>query len=166
MRQPNANEYEGAGEDADVGFSFHGKGLDSSMVICVYTHVIETMSSPVTPSCLLMKPSLISDEAIELVAHRFAILGEPMRLRLLRALFDGEKNVSALVELTAGSQANISRHLQYLATAGLAGRRKEGLEVFYSIADSSIFKLCELVCGSLEKQLIKQAGAFGTGPNR
>jgi ArsR family transcriptional regulator len=113
-----------------------------------------------------MKPSLISDEAIELVAHRFAILGEPMRLRLLRALFDGEKNVSALVELTAGSQANISRHLQYLATAGLAGRRKEGLEVFYSIADSSIFKLCELVCGSLEKQLIKQAGAFGTGPNR
>jgi ArsR family transcriptional regulator len=48
----------------------------------------------------------------------------------------------------------------------LLGRRKEGLEVFYSIADSSIFKLCELVCGSLEKQLIKQAGAFGTGPNR
>jgi ArsR family transcriptional regulator len=113
-----------------------------------------------------MKPSLISDEAIELVAHRFAVLGEPMRLRLLRALFDGEKNVSTLVELTAGTQANISRHLQTLTTAGLLGRRKEGLEVFYSIADSSIFKLCELVCGSLEKQLTKQAGAFGTGLGR
>jgi ArsR family transcriptional regulator len=105
---------------------------------------------------------LISDGAIELLAHRFAVLGEPMRL--LRALFDGEKNVSTLVELTAGTQANISRHLQTLTTAGLLGRRKEGLEVFYSIFDSSIFTLCELVCGSLEKQLTKQAGALGTAP--
>ncbi len=64
------------------------------------------MSSAVTKSCLLMKHSLISDEAIELVAHRFAVLGEPMRLRLLRALFDGEKNVTTLVGLTAGTQAN------------------------------------------------------------
>ena len=129
-------------------------------------HVIENRSSAVTKSCLLMKSSMISDDAIELVARRFAVLGEPMRLRLLRALFDGEKNVSTLVELTAGTQANISRHLQTLTTAGFLGRRKEGLEVFYSIADSSIIKLCELVCGSLEKQLTKQAGAFGTGPSR
>jgi len=45
-------------------------------------------------------------------------------------------------------------------------RRKEGLQVFYSIADSSIFKLCELVCGSLEKQFTKQAGAFIGGVRR
>ena len=113
-----------------------------------------------------MKPSLISDEAIELVAHRFAVLGEPMRLRLLRTLFDGEKNVHTLVELTGGTQANISRHLQTLTAAGLLGRRKEGLQVFYSIADPSIFKLCELVCGSLENQLTKQAGAFAPGASR
>ena len=113
-----------------------------------------------------MKPSLVSDEALELVARRFAVLGEPMRLRLLRALFDGEKPVNALVAITGGTQANISRHLQTLTAAGLLARRKEGLQVFYSIADPSIFKLCELVCGSLEKQLTKQAGAFGTGPSR
>jgi ArsR family transcriptional regulator len=113
-----------------------------------------------------MKPSLVSDEALELVARRFAVLAEPMRLRLLRTLFDGEKNVHTLVELTGGTQANISRHLQTLTAAGLLGRRKEGLEVFYSIADSSIIKLCELVCGSLEKQLTKQAGAFAAAPNR
>ena len=113
-----------------------------------------------------MKPSLVSDEALELVARRFAVLGEPMRLRLLRALFDGEKNVHTLVELTGGTQANISRHLQTLTAAGMLGRRKEGLQVFYSIADSSIFKLCDLVCGSLEKQLTKQAGAFAAGLSR
>jgi ArsR family transcriptional regulator len=113
-----------------------------------------------------MKPSLVSDEALELVARRFAVLGEPMRLRLLRALFDGEKPVNALVAITGGTQANISRHLQTLTAAGLLARRKEGLQVFYSIADPSIFKLCELVCGSLEKQLSKQAGAFAAAPSR
>lgn len=118
------------------------------------------MSSADSIFCLLMKPSLVSDEALELVARRFAVLGEPMRLRLLRALFDGEKNVHTLVELTGSTQANISRHLQTLTAAGVLGRRKDGLQVFYSIADPSIFALCESVCGSLEKQLSKQANAF------
>jgi ArsR family transcriptional regulator len=68
--------------------------------------------------------------------------------------------VNALVEATGGTQANISRHLQTLTQAHVLARRKEGLQVFYSIADPSIFKLCELVCGSLEKQFTKNADAF------
>lgn len=102
----------------------------------------------------------ISDESVQLIARRFAVLSEPMRLRLLHGLMDGEQPVNALVELTEGTQANISRHLQTLAEAGLVSRRKEGLQVFYAIADDSIFKLCDLVCGSLEKHLIKKANAF------
>jgi ArsR family transcriptional regulator len=94
----------------------------------------------------------MTEEALALVARRFAVLSEPMRLRLLHALFDGEKPVNTLVDATGGTQANVSRHLQNLADAGLLARRKEGLQVFYSIADPSIFQLCELVCGSLEKQ--------------
>ena len=95
-----------------------------------------------------------------LIARRFAVLSEPMRLRLLHALFHGEKSVNELTELTGGTQANVSRHLQTLAHAHMVARRKEGLQVFYAIADPSIFKLCELVCGSLEKQLTRQAGEF------
>ncbi len=102
----------------------------------------------------------IPDEGLELIARRFAVLAEPMRLRLLHALFEGEKNVSQLVEFTGGTQANVSRHLQTLTGSGILGRRKEGLLVFYSIADPSIYHLCDLVCGSLEKQLTKQAGVF------
>jgi DNA-binding transcriptional ArsR family regulator len=105
----------------------------------------------------------MSDDALELVARRFAVLAEPMRLRLVQALFEGEKNVNALVEATGGTQANISRHLQTLTQDHVLSRRKEGLQVFYAIADPSIFKLCELVCGSLERKLTKQADAFGTG---
>ena len=108
----------------------------------------------------MAKRAPLTDEALDLIARRFAVLSEPMRLRLVHALFGGEKNVNALVEETGGTQANISRHLQTLTQAGVLARRKEGLQVFYSIADPSIFKLCDLVCGSLEKQLAKQAGVF------
>jgi len=103
----------------------------------------------------------IPDAALELVARRFAVLAEPMRLRLIQALFNGEMNVNALVEETGGTQANVSRHLQTLTQAHVLSRRKDGLQVFYAIADPTIFKLCELVCGSLEKQLTKQAESFG-----
>jgi ArsR family transcriptional regulator len=107
----------------------------------------------------------LTDAALALVARRFTVLSEPMRLRLVHALFDGEKSVGALVRTTGGTQTNVSRHLQTLTQADILARRKDGLQVFYSIADPSIFKLCELVCGSLEKQLTRQAGAFG-GPGR
>lgn len=83
-----------------------------------------------------------------------------MRLRLLRALIEGEKSVGALATETAGTQANVSRHLQTLAEAGLVSRRKEGLQVFYSIADPSIFELCELVCGSIDQQVRARARIF------
>lgn len=112
------------------------------------------------------KKSPLSDEAMELIARRFAVLAEPMRLKLVHALFEGEKSVNALVAATRGTQANVSRHLQTLTHAHVLTRRKEGLQVFYAIADPSIFKLCDLVCGSLEKQLADQAGVFGANGDR
>lgn len=102
----------------------------------------------------------LTEEALEQIARRFAVLSEPMRLRLVHVLFDGERSVGALVEASGGTQANVSRHLQQLAQAGVLRRRKEGLQVFYAIGDSSIFKLCELVCGSLEKHVARQAEVF------
>jgi len=103
---------------------------------------------------------VLSNEAMALVARRFAVLAEPMRLRLLHAMCNGEKSVGELVKLTGGTQANVSRHLQTLAHAHLLARRKAGLQVFYTISDPTIFPLCELVCGSLEKSLARQAGSL------
>jgi ArsR family transcriptional regulator len=107
-----------------------------------------------------MKTRPLSPEVLELVARRFAVLAEPMRLRLLQALTGGEKNVHTLAALTGGTQANVSRHLQTLTTAHLLRRRKEGLQVFYAIADPTIFRLCELVRGSLEKEQRAAAGVL------
>jgi ArsR family transcriptional regulator len=106
--------------------------------------------------------SPLNDDALLLVARRFAVLAEPMRLRLIQALFDGEHNVTDLVETTGGSQANVSRHLQTLTAAHILARRRKGAQVFYRILDPTIPKLCELVCGGLEKSLARQAGHLGS----
>ncbi len=106
------------------------------------------------------KPRVLTEEAIDQIARRFAVLAEPMRLKLVHALFDGEKPVNTLAELVGGTQANVSRHLQQLATSGVLSRRKEGLRVFYAICDPSIYALCELVCGSLAKENAQRAKTF------
>ena len=107
-----------------------------------------------------IKPRHLTDEALNMIARRFAVLSVPTRLRLLHELFEGERSVDFLIETTQGTQANVSRHLQILADAGLLMRRKEGLQVFYEIADPSIIQLCELVCSSLERMHALQAEAF------
>ena len=88
----------------------------------------------------------------EVVAKRFRALGEPMRLRILQTLEDGEKAVGDIVDLLEASQPNISKHLKALCQEGLVNRRREGLNVCYSIADPMVFKLCALICHSAIQQ--------------
>ena len=90
---------------------------------------------------------------VELIAERFRILSEPMRIRLLDALRDGEATVQQLEEATGASQQNVSKHLGVLLRAGIVARRKEGNFSVYSIADQAIFSLCEEVCGNLHRQV-------------
>jgi ArsR family transcriptional regulator len=104
----------------------------------------------------------ISDEALELIATRFRVLGEPNRLKLIRALEGGELSVSGLIEATGLTQANASRHLQTLTQSGILGRRRDGTSVIYHIADPGIFDLCEIVCGSLQKRVQSHARALGS----
>lgn len=99
----------------------------------------------------------LTRETVELIAQRFRAMGEPMRLHLLISLQSGEKTVTTLVEEHQTSQANISKHLQVLTSVGLLHRRKQGLNVFYAIADPSIFNMCEMVCGSLKRRLSAQS---------
>jgi len=102
----------------------------------------------------------LKDQTLELVAQRFRLLGDPLRLRLLQTLAAGEQSVATLVEMTGTTQANVSKHLQLLLRAGIVVRRKAGLHGFYSIADPSVFQLCDLVCGSLSTHLSDQLAAI------
>lgn len=91
-------------------------------------------------------------ELLELLAERFKALGEPARLMLLNALREGERTVSELMETTGLGQANVSKHLQILHGLGFVARRKEGLYVYYRLADETVFQLCDIVCGQLEAE--------------
>lgn len=88
---------------------------------------------------------------LEEVAERFRALGEPARLALLDALRDGERTVGALVDITGLTQANVSRHLAILHTAGLVTRRRDGAFVRYVVADDQVWRLCDLVCERLRR---------------
>lgn len=104
----------------------------------------------------------LTEEAIEVVAERFRILSEPIRLRVLQALRNGELTVTELTREIAISQPNASKHLRILQEAGILRRDQRGNSVYYSIADDSIFELCELVCGSLEARFREKAEIFAT----
>lgn len=94
----------------------------------------------------------LTETMTEVVAQRFRLLGEPMRLRILQLLEQGEMPVNEIVDTLKSSQPNISKHLQALCQGGLITRRREGLNIFYSIADPMVFKLCDLVCNSATEQ--------------
>lgn len=95
----------------------------------------------------------LSPQALELVAARFKLLGEPVRLALLNALMQQPMSVGQIVRATSISQANASKQLGQLADAGFVRRRKQGLFTIYSIADDTVFQLCELMCGSIARKL-------------
>jgi DNA-binding transcriptional ArsR family regulator len=99
----------------------------------------------------------LDDSALEMVAQRFRLLGEPQRLRILQALEDGELSVNELSARTGASQPNVSKHLAALFEGGLIQRRRDGNNVQYAIADLVVFLLCELVCRSRSKQGAEQA---------
>lgn len=97
-----------------------------------------------------MKKPEMSPALLRLVAERFRALGEPARLQILNALRDGELSVNDLVSETGLGQANVSRHLQILHALGFVARRKDGLFVYYRLADKSVFRLCDIMCGRIE----------------
>ncbi len=110
-------------------------------------------------------PHPLPDELADLIARRFRAIGEPMRVRILDRLRDGEANVNELADDLGASQQNISKHLAVLAGAGILARRKDGNRVHYRIADEGVFELCDQVCGSLHIQLSTLAALAGSAIN-
>ena len=96
--------------------------------------------------------------ATEELARYFSALAVPMRLRILDALRDGERNVGELTQTTGCTQANVSKHLAVLAQNGFVRKEPRGTSVYYSIADPSIYGLCDVVCGQIGKRYAEQAG--------
>ena len=91
-------------------------------------------------------------ETLEAVATRFKVLAEPARLQILNNLRGRPLNVTELIDATALNQANLSKHLQLLHTHGFVTRQRDGLFVTYSLADRSVFALCDIMCAQLKRR--------------
>ena len=94
----------------------------------------------------------LPEKLIDLIAQRFRVLGEPMRIKLLCALAQAPATVGELREVSGGTQQNVSKHLGVLAAAGIVDRKKHGNCTVYSIADETVFSMCDQVCGALHEQ--------------
>ena len=95
----------------------------------------------------------LTPEVLALVAERFKALAEPARLTILNTLRAGPRSVSELVDETGLGQANVSKHLQLLNHLGFVKRRKDGLFVFYALADQTVFQLCDIMCKRIEAEV-------------
>lgn len=103
---------------------------------------------------------VLTDAAYDQIAGFFKVLAEPLRLKLLNALYEGERTVNQLLAVTGANQANVSKHLKVLLDAGLVARRKEGTNAYYMVADPIVFMLCESVCDRQQVFLEMRASMF------
>lgn len=97
-------------------------------------------------------PKSLPRPVLEQLADRFKVLGEVNRLTVLSNLRQGERTVTELMDETGLGQANLSKHLTLLHRLGFVTRRKEGLNVYYSLADEDVFSICDIMCGRLERE--------------
>jgi DNA-binding transcriptional ArsR family regulator len=106
------------------------------------------------------KPMILPPGAVDLIAARFRTLGEPIRIALLQALQEGEKNVTELVAIVGSTQPNVSKHLRILQDAGFIGRRQAGNNIYAFISDDCVFDLCDVVSSSIKDRLEQTTKLF------
>lgn len=84
-------------------------------------------------------------DIIRMQSEAYKTFSNPARLQIIQLLCDEEMNASKLVRETGISKANLSQHMGMLVANGVVKARKEGVQVFYSLADEKIEKACNLM---------------------
>ena len=103
-----------------------------------------TVSNP--PSSSLTSSVSESDQVFDLAAELFRVMSAPLRLKIISSLCDGEKNVSELLAGISTTQPNMSQHLNTLYQAGVLGKRRDGVQIYYRIVNDRVVTLCRAVC--------------------
>ena len=94
-----------------------------------------------------MESSEMEDDSVfESAAELFKAMAAPMRLKIISALCNGERNVSELLASIDTTQPNMSQHLNTLYQSGILGRRREGVSIYYFIANDKVVHMCRTIC--------------------
>lgn len=102
----------------------------------------------------------LDDTQLHAVAELFSALSEPSRLRIVQILQSGPASVGELVDQSGLKQANVSKQLGLLLSAGVIDRRPDGNRAIYSIKLPIVFDLCCLVCTGIAQQASDRAAAL------
>lgn len=87
-----------------------------------------------------------SDQVFSSAAELFRLLSTPIRLKIISALCQTEKNVSQLLHEIDTTQPNMSQHLSTLYRAGVLSRRRDATQIYYRIGNERAASLCRAVC--------------------
>ena len=89
----------------------------------------------------------------ELQSEVCKTLASPKRLEILNALKEGEKTVTELVDILGVPKANVSQHLAVMRHKGILRTRREGVNIFYSVANAKVIQACILMREVLTEQM-------------
>jgi DNA-binding transcriptional ArsR family regulator len=87
-----------------------------------------------------------ADAVFESAAELFALLSTPIRLKIISAVCNGEKNVSQLLDEIDTTQPNMSQHLATLYRSGVLTKRRDGTQIYYKLQSERVATLCRAVC--------------------
>ncbi len=93
------------------------------------------------------------DRVFDSVAELFAVLSTPIRLKIISAVCQGEKNVSELLGEIDTTQPNMSQHLSMLYRSGVLSKRREGTQMYYRLQSERVATLCRAVCTQVAIEL-------------
>ena len=93
------------------------------------------------------------DQVFESVAELFSVLSTPIRLKIISAVCNGEKNVSELLAGIDTTQPNMSQHLSMLYRSGVLAKRREGTQIYYRLQSERVALLCRAVCTQVAIEL-------------
>ena len=93
------------------------------------------------------------DRVFESAAELFGVLATPVRLKIISAVCQQEKNVSELLALIDTSQPNMSQHLAALYRSGVLSKRREGTQMYYQLKSERVALLCRAVCTQIAIEL-------------
>lgn len=89
----------------------------------------------------------------ELQSEVCKTLASPKRLEILNALKEGEKTVTELVDILGVPKANVSQHLAVMRHKGILETRREGVNIFYRVANPKVIQACILMREVLTEQM-------------
>jgi ArsR family transcriptional regulator len=89
----------------------------------------------------------------ELHADLCKIFSNAKRLEIINTIKDKEMAASELIERIGLSKANLSQHMSVLKSKGVILTRREGVNIYYRIANPKIIQACHLIREVLLEQL-------------